>query len=167
MKTEINSTYEYDLMIGKASEIRVADVLQLTEEKIENKYERRTCYTGNIFLEFESKGRPSGIATTKAKYYIFEFGEEWEGIMLIFSVEKLKTMARKFYQRDGYKTGGDNKSTKGVLIPVKELLDSDSELVMPESEWECNRSRQKPTPQKNLEPQEENILTLEKFLALD
>ncbi|MDG3582034.1 hypothetical protein [Galbibacter pacificus] len=168
-----NSDFRYDLKIGQEAEDKVAAFLKMDKSEIEVKYEKRTCITSNIFLEFEGRGKPSGVATSEAKYYVFEFGNEWEGMKLVMPTKKLKEMARNFYKRDGYRVGGDSNTSKGVLIPVHELLNPDSELTMPEKFWEKNTAQlaeewgegcfSAPSETKKNEP-EEPKMTLEYFL---
>lgn len=40
-------------------------------EKIEIKEDQMVSKTGNLFIEIESRGKPSGILTSKADFYIF------------------------------------------------------------------------------------------------
>jgi hypothetical protein len=57
--------FDLDLQYGQVFEQKVADMLQ--NKKIEVKTERdKWKSTGNIVIEFESRGRPSGIASTEA-----------------------------------------------------------------------------------------------------
>jgi hypothetical protein len=60
--------FDLDLAYGKVREQRVADML--TDKKIEVKSERDMWVrTGNIAVEYESYGKPSGIAATEADYW--------------------------------------------------------------------------------------------------
>ena len=51
--------------------------------------------TGNIFIEYESRGKPSGIATTDANYWIYKINEL--NFALIFDVIKLKEKLRYYF----------------------------------------------------------------------
>jgi hypothetical protein len=55
---EFKSNFEYDLVFGQEGEMSFAD---LTNKKIEVKRDRIAHKTGNIFIEYESRGKPSGI----------------------------------------------------------------------------------------------------------
>ena len=57
--------FDLDLKFGqsKENELQVA-----IEGKIECKADRLTVKTGNLFLEIESRGKPSGIKVTHAEY---------------------------------------------------------------------------------------------------
>ena len=60
--------FDIDLEYGKVREKQVADMLQ--DKKIEVKSERGMWQrTGNIAIEFESYGKPSGIAATESDYW--------------------------------------------------------------------------------------------------
>ncbi len=61
-----------------------------------------TCErTGNVGLEFESWGRPAGIATSQADYYIYKLHTPADGIAyFLFKTSTLKRMiAEKKYFR--------------------------------------------------------------------
>jgi len=118
-----NRDFDLDLRFGQAGEQRVADLLSLSAAKIEIKTDRLWKTTGNIALEFEWRGRPSGLATTKADHWIFILADGDEDFAkLIFSVEKLKGIARRFTHN--IRVGGDDSASKFVLVPLSELWDS-------------------------------------------
>ena len=57
------------MQYGKVREQRIADMLQ--NKKIEVKSERDMwARTGNIAIEYQSYGKPSGIAATEADYWL-------------------------------------------------------------------------------------------------
>ena len=60
--------FDLDLAYGQLHEDRIADMLQ--NKKIEVKTERdQWSKTGNICIEFQSYGKPSGIKATEADYW--------------------------------------------------------------------------------------------------
>lgn len=62
--------------------------------------------TGNVALEYECRGKPSGIATTEADYYIYKLNYDNGPEYVIHSVGELKEMIEKgLYFRDVI--GGD------------------------------------------------------------
>ena len=62
------SKWDIDLAFGHIREDKVRDMLE--NKKIEVKSERGMWVrTGNIAIEFESWGKPSGIAGTEADYW--------------------------------------------------------------------------------------------------
>ena len=65
---EDRKKFDIDLEYGKVREQFVADMLQ--NKKIEVKSERdKWQKTGNIAIEYESYGKPSGINETEADYW--------------------------------------------------------------------------------------------------
>ena len=63
--TKDRKKFDIDLSYGKVSEQMVADMLQ--DKKIEVKSERDMWMrTGNIAIEYESYGKPSGIAMLRS-----------------------------------------------------------------------------------------------------
>jgi hypothetical protein len=88
---------------------------------IEVKNDRLIHKTGNLFFEYESRGKPSGLATTTAEYWIYRIDEL--DISFIFPTKALKQVCRVYYKENLYlKNGGDNNSSKGFLIPLTKLL---------------------------------------------
>jgi hypothetical protein len=65
------------------------------------------------------RNKPSGISTTEADYWVFKFET---GTAVIISTQKLKQLARKFFNINGFKEGGDDNMSKGVLVPLLYIL---------------------------------------------
>ena len=66
--TQDRKKFDLDLKYGQVREKYVADMLQ--DKKIEVKSERDVWQrTGNIAIEYESYGKPSGINATEADYW--------------------------------------------------------------------------------------------------
>jgi hypothetical protein len=84
----------------------------------EVKYEVKTDFlaeTGNLFIEFECRGKDSGIHTSESDYYIFYFPtikELWK-----IKTEKLKNIIKEQTFESREYCGDDNSKTKGYLIP--------------------------------------------------
>ena len=72
---DFNGDFKYDLALGQLGEGWVGKML--SSKTIEVKFDFACYRTGNFYIEYESRGKPSGIATTKADYW-----------MLIASTEK-------------------------------------------------------------------------------
>ncbi len=68
-EVEFNNDFKYDLKIGQLGEKHLANILE--NKKIEVKTDFQAMKTGNIFVEYSSRGFKSGIATTQADYYCF------------------------------------------------------------------------------------------------
>lgn len=115
-----SSSFTYDLELGENAEDWVFKLFH-GKEKIEVKTDFIAHKTGNIFIEYESRGKPSGIATTTARYWVYRV--ESADSAIIVSVERLKEVCRDFYKKGEHKTlGGDNNTSKGVLLPIAELF---------------------------------------------
>ena len=115
-----NKKFDIDLKYGQKRENRIKKMIE--EGTIEVKTERAWWFkTGNIAVEFESYGKPSGIATTEAKYWahVLANGDE-EHCILWFRTGKLRKLVKKF--SDKIKDVGDSKRSKAYLIPIVELF---------------------------------------------
>ena len=116
--------FDLDLQYGQVREQMVADMLQ--DGKIEVKSERGMWMrTGNIAIEFESYGKPSGIAATEADYWFHNLcvGEEVFAT-LVFKTDNLKRIIKDL---DYVKVvnGGDNYASKMYLVSLQKLFSSD------------------------------------------
>ena len=116
--------FDLDLEYGQIREKKVADMLQ--GKKIEVKSERGMWQkTGNIAIEFESYGKPSGIAATESDYWFHNLcvGEE-TFCTLVFDVKSLKKIIDRLDTKK-WVAGGDNKASKMYLLNLQKLFSSD------------------------------------------
>jgi len=111
-----NNDFKYDLKIGQVKEKQLAEILN--DKTIEVKYDLKALETGNVYVEYQSRGKPSGISTSEAEYYCFAFGDTYH---LITTID-LKRRCRKYLGSDRDKKGGDSNTSKGILLPLKELF---------------------------------------------
>ena len=119
-----NSKFDIDLKYGQEREQKIVSFLDKNKNKLEVKTERDWwAKTGNIAIEIECWGKPSGLAKTEADYWvhILAIGKE-DYCKLIFEVPKLKKIADKF--KDNFKMIGDHHASKCILIHLKELFQS-------------------------------------------
>ncbi len=90
---------------------------------------------GNVAIEYEFKGRPSGIAASKAAYYMVWFAGKYyhNELAVLIETDRLKVLVRDYYRRHvhgatlpngqrGVVLGGQGKNAAFVLIPKNELL---------------------------------------------
>lgn len=112
-----NSDFRYDLMLGEAAESDVANLLGMA--KIEVKRDFKCYSTGNLFIEYRYKGRPSGISTTEAEYYCIVYQEDR---YLFIKTNKLKEVCRRYIGTERDRVGGDSNLSQGILVPIVELL---------------------------------------------
>jgi len=128
-----NYDFQKDLSVAKKTESEVADILRTlygakrldTENTnkydmlVEMKGEKITIEvkedflcenTGNVGLEFECRGKPSGIAVSQADFYIYKIHTKDFGVQfVVFKTFILKEMvAKKLYFR--IVNGGDEGS---------------------------------------------------------
>ena len=115
---DTQKNFDLDLQFGIKGEHFILGVMN-GSVKIEVKTDRATHRTGNIVVEFECNGKPSGISTTEADYWAFVL--DGNAIALLIQVDRLKAIARHFYKKNGYVSGGDRNSSKMILIPFKEI----------------------------------------------
>lgn len=132
-----NENFEYDLKVGKRGEKIVWGVLEddRTEVKSEQtKTARNWTNTDNCFVEYESRDKKSGLAHTKAEWWVINFMQDDKLCFCVWlSVERMKKIARRYYREEGRRVlGGDNNTSKGVLVPISALLDPNSH-IMPET----------------------------------
>ena len=122
--TEDRKKFDIDLEYGKDREKFVAEMLQ--DKKIEVKSERGMWKnTGNIAIEYESYGKPSGINATEADYWFHNLcvGED-TFCTLVFKVASLKKIiANLDYKRTV--SGGDHNASKMYLLNLQKLFSSD------------------------------------------
>jgi len=121
---EDRKKFDIDLEYGKVREQVVADMLQ--DKKIEVKSERGMWQnTGNIAIEYESYGKPSGINATESDYWFHNLcvGED-TFCTLVFKVESLKKIINNLdYKRTV--SGGDHNASKMYLLNLQKLFSSD------------------------------------------
>ncbi len=90
---------------------------------------------GNVAIEYEYKGRPSGIAASKAAYYMVWFAGKYyyNELAVLIETDRLKALAREYYSRHSngathpggqpfVVSGGNRGNATFVLIPKHELL---------------------------------------------
>nr|AIW56756.1 hypothetical protein [uncultured virus] len=121
---ENRKKFDLDLEYGKVREQAVADMLQ--GKKIEVKSERDVWQnTGNIAIEYESYGKPSGIAATEADYWFHNLciGDDIFAT-LVFDTDSLRRIIDNLdYKRSV--SGGDHNASKMYLLNLQKLFSSD------------------------------------------
>lgn len=111
-----NSDFKYDLAVGQEFENELAKAL--TNSTIEVKRDFKAMSTGNIFVEYESRQKPSGIATSEAEYYCWWLDDDR---CVLIKTNKLKQKCRPYLKTNRDVLGGDNNTSKGILLPLQEL----------------------------------------------
>lgn len=124
-----NNDFKYDLDFGVISEKFYGKVMHdLIEGKTECKAERdQWAKTGNMFVEFESRGKKSGISTTHSDHWVVSFYKENHLCFTItLPIKEAKVLARKYYLRNKIVPGGDENTSKGVLVPIWEIFNMEN-----------------------------------------
>ena len=99
--------FDIDLQFGSIREDKIADML--TNKKIEVKSERgKWMETGNICIEYQSYGKPSGIEATAADFWF----------------PKLKKLVKKLDYLKSV-SGGDHNASRMYLVNIQKLFTSD------------------------------------------
>ena len=120
----MTNKFDIDLSWGQMFEKKLEDILR--NKKIEVKTERDIWkVSGNIAIEYQYKGRKSGIAVTQAEWWahILQDNEDIKCILLM-PTEELKRVARK-HLLEKKVIGGDNNNSKMLLVTIHELMKGD------------------------------------------
>ena len=123
LKYNNDNKFDVDLKFGQKFEQSVAKILTLG--KVEIKTERDTWKkTGNIAIELSSRGKLSGLNTTKADWWCqaLSLNGDIVGIHM-WPVKQLKQVVKHSvkYGRGRVAMGGDNDTSELALIPLEEL----------------------------------------------
>ena len=117
--TKARPNFDLDLKFGQEKENELQEILH--NEPLECKCDKRCIDTGNVFVEFEDRGKPSGISITKSTFYAFclyKKEREKKQIWVLIPTELLKKLMKKY----PVKSGGDNWEARGHIIPKEDLL---------------------------------------------
>jgi len=125
IKTKANKKFDIDLKYGQVREKQVSNIF--ANKKIEVKTERDWwAKTGNIALEYECNGKPSGITATKSDYWIHILAKGKKNhCMLVFEVARLKKIVKE-YKDTHTRMVGDGGRSKCVILPIKKLFDKET-----------------------------------------
>ena len=138
-KKEDRKKFDIDLEYGKVREQMVADMLQ--DKKIEVKSERDVWQkTGNIAIEYECYGKPSGINATESDYWFHNLciGEDTFAT-IVFDTNSLKRIINNLdYKRSV--SGGDNNASRMYLLNLQKLFSSDVIKAFKETQDELARA---------------------------
>tara|TARA_R100001224_G_scaffold111142_1_gene90650 strand:- start:223 stop:633 length:411 start_codon:yes stop_codon:yes gene_type:complete len=115
--------FDLDLKYGQVKEKIVADMLQ--DKKIEVKSERGMWLkTGNIAIEYESYGKPSGISVTESDYWFHNLCVDEEVYAtLVFKTDMLKRIVEQTTDKKTV-SGGDYNASKMYLMNIQNIFSS-------------------------------------------
>lgn len=112
-----NSDFKHDLEVGQLYEKWLGDLLE--GKTIEVKRDFKASQTGNVFVEFFCRGKPSGISTTEALFWAFILDHK---TVVLLPTDRLKNLARVAHKQGKIVKGGDSNASQGVLISVERLV---------------------------------------------
>jgi hypothetical protein len=127
-----NNTNAYDLMMQMP--VRGEVGLAMTSYEIKTDvFCKPHNDTANMFVEFECRGKPSGIAVTKASWYVNYYPyllEAW-----YIKTDDLKNLIDENDYSKTKGSGDANSNTKGYLIPRYQYKDSFIVRKIPKAWW--------------------------------
>jgi len=112
-----NNDFSHDLLVGQVAEQFLGDLLQ--NKKIEVKNDKIAHKSGRVFVEFECRGKPSGITTTQSDFWAFVLTT---GVVIIVSKDRLTELCNNEYNKGNVIRGGDRNTSQGFLINLDDLL---------------------------------------------
>jgi hypothetical protein len=131
--TGYNPKFDQDLEKGEFAEGKLARILReagrYVEIKSDGGADKNGLRTGNIFVEFQCRGVPSGIATTESYWWAVELEAAFGGdLWLIMPTRRLRDIATERWQYrkamgwQPFVNGGDDDASRGVLLPCWSLV---------------------------------------------
>ena len=115
--------FDVDLEFGQQWEKHIDDMFS-GAKKCEVKTERDTwTRTGNICIEIESYGKPSGLTSTEAEIWVHNLVKDNElCCSLMFNTDKLRKIMEDM--KPYTVMGGDNNASKLYLVNITKLLNA-------------------------------------------
>lgn len=107
--------FDLDLRDGEDAENRLLEVIRSGNGLVEVKSDKMARGTGNVFVETEYRGQPSGLTSTEADWWAIEVQDD---VFVLMKTERLRELARRFRLTEG----GDNDWSRGRLVPVARLV---------------------------------------------
>jgi hypothetical protein len=104
---ELGDTKDFDIRFTKEGK----------EYLVEVKEDLMSSKTGNVAIEFMSRGKPSGVSTSKSGIWVYIINN----VVYFTTLSKLKNLIQ---ENDYFKVvkGGDNKTSLLCLIPQNEFF---------------------------------------------
>jgi hypothetical protein len=110
------SNFKYDLKVGQTAEKEIGEML--SKKKIEIKKDMLAKKTGNVFVEYMSRGKPSGVAKSEADYFCFVV----ENLIIFYPTQLLREMIEPLKKTRADVRGGDNNTSRGIILPLTRLI---------------------------------------------
>lgn len=119
---------KFDIQLSQAliHERRLGEIFEHGRiEKIELKTETwQWEQTGNICIEYQCDGQPSGISTTHADFWVHELRRDGKTLLyLMFPIDRLKELCRAAYKAGRSRSGaGDDGRFDVILLSLRDLV---------------------------------------------
>lgn len=110
------SNFKHDLEVGQLAEKALADIIE--NKTIEVKNDLKATQTGNLFIEFMSRGKKSGIDKTEADVWCFCVAKTY----ILIDTQDLRDIIEPLKGTNAERVGGDNNTSVGVLLPIVDLI---------------------------------------------
>ena len=112
--------FDIDLEFGEFHEDLIAEVLT---GKMEVKTDRLAWKTGNLAVEYQCWGKPSGICATEAAHWCFNILDSSGEVACTFilPVERLRNLVADESLR--WVAGGDAKASRMFLVPMDKIYE--------------------------------------------
>lgn len=127
--------YRFDLDIhkGQIAERLLAEILchETSGTKVEVKRDYKVSGTGNVAIEYRSRGKRSGIATSEADWWAialsgpsYDGGDEQPEVIVFIKKSRLKRILRALRDAGVLRSasGGDDGTSDMALLPALRLL---------------------------------------------
>ena len=118
----MNKKFDKDLKYGQERGNRIVSILDKDKTKLEVKTERDWWQkSGNMCIEVECYGKPSGIMATEADYWVHILADgDKDFVRMIFDTSTIKKLTKKYMKN--IRSGGDGNKSRFVLVPLSELF---------------------------------------------
>lgn len=118
----MNKKFDKDLKYGQERENRIVSILDKDKTKLEVKTERDWWQkSGNMCIEVECYGKPSGIMATEADYWVHILADgDKDFVRMIFDTSTIKKLTKKYMKN--IRSGGDGNKSRFVLVPLSGLF---------------------------------------------
>jgi hypothetical protein len=121
-----NNKFDLQLSAALIAERRLGDIFTTGKiEKVELKTETwQWEQTGNICIEYQQNGNPSGISVTEADYWVHELRRDDQTLCyLMFPIQRLLELVDQAYLEGRYREGvGDGRRFDVILLPLSWVL---------------------------------------------
>lgn len=120
--------FDLDFGRGKQGELYVSNAIEsLQRALVEVKTDDRAAETGRLYVEYQCRGEPSGIATTKTDFWAFVVSRR---VILFVLTDDLRKFAKRAYatKRNRVEQPRGKYTSKGIAVPFAEIIKWAAEL---------------------------------------